>query len=53
MTLFIVKAEAEHCDFKCNNEKCTVKDILIGDQILVGTKNETIREDALKKSMES
>lgn len=46
--VYRVKAEAEHCDFKCNNEECTVKDILIRDQILVGTNNETIREDALK-----
>ena len=46
--VYRVKAEAEHYDFKCNNEECTVKDILIRDQILVGTNNETIREDALK-----
>ena len=39
--VYRVKAEAEHCDFKFINEECTVKDILIRDQILVGTNNET------------
>ena len=46
--VYRVKAEAKHCNFKYNNEECTVKDILIRDQILVDTNNE-IREDALKK----
>ena len=46
--VYRVKAEAKHCHFKCNNKGCTVKDILIRDQILVSTNNETIREDALK-----
>ena len=47
--VYRVKAEVEHCDFKCNNEECTVKQgHSIRDQILVGTNNETIREDTLK-----
>ena len=46
--VYQVKAEAEHCDFKYNNEECTVKDILIRDQRLMGTNDEAIRENALK-----
>ena len=46
--VYRVKAEAEHCNFKCKNKECTAKDILIRDQILVGTNHETIREDTLK-----
>ena len=43
-----IQAEAELCDFKCSSNDCTVKDILIRDQILVGTDNEVIRQEALK-----
>ena len=44
-----VRADAELCDFKCLSATCTVKDILIRDQILVGTNNESIRNEALRK----
>ena len=43
-----VKAVALLCDFKCDDAGCTVQDTLIRDQIIVGTSNETVREDALK-----
>ena len=43
-----VKAEAVLCDFKCTNENCMVQNTLIREQIIVGTCNEAIREDALK-----
>ena len=41
-----VKAVAVLCDFKCTNENCTVQNTLIRDQIIIGTCNEAIREDA-------
>ena len=43
-----MKAEADLCEFKCTSINCTVKDTLIRDQILIGTNNEAIHEDALK-----
>ena len=44
-----VRGDAELCEFTCSNAECTVKDILIRDQILVGTNNEAIRDEALKR----
>ena len=44
-----VRSEAELCDFKCQSDTCTVKETLIRDQILVGTTNESIRGEALRK----
>ena len=32
-----VRGDAELCEFTCTNTGCTVKDVLIRDQILVGT----------------
>ena len=46
------QAESELCDFTCTHADCTVKKLLIRDQILVGTNNETIRQEALKNQWE-
>lgn len=43
-----VKHEAALCEFKCV-DGCTVQDILIRDQIIVGTSNDEIRKNALKQ----
>ena len=45
-----VNREAEHCNLKCESDTCTALDTAIRDQILIGTTNEKIREDALKDS---
>ena len=44
-----VRSEAELCNFKCDSPTCTVKDVLICDQILVGTNSESLRSEALRK----
>ena len=42
---------AEKCEFKCKNTVCTsrniINEMLIRDQIIIGTNNATIREQAL------
>ena len=43
-----VKREAEKCDFTCDADNCTVKNILIRDQIIFGTNSDEIRRHALK-----
>ena len=46
---------AEKCEFKCKNTSCTsrnaIHEILIRDQIVIGTNNTTIREQALEKEL--
>ena len=42
-----VKHEANNCEFSCDAPTCTVKDILIRDQIIVGTSDDEIRKNAL------
>ena len=37
-----VKHEAKFCDFSCDSGNCTVLDILIRDQIIIGTTNDQI-----------
>ena len=44
-----VRAAAQMCNFKCTSTTCTVQETLIRDQIIIGTSNQTIREEALKK----
>ena len=44
-----VKEEAKNCSFSCLSQDCTVKDILIRDQIIIGTSNNDIRKNALKE----
>lgn len=45
-----VEAEAKHCDFKCDSGNCTAENTAIRDQILIGTNNCDIRDEALKQS---
>ena len=45
-----VDREARHCNLKCDSDTCTAQDTAIRDQILIGTTNEKIREEALKRS---
>ena len=41
------KKESESCAFKCASTTCTVKDTLVRDQIILGTKDDDIRRTAL------
>ena len=43
-----VKQEAKGCEFSCSNT-CTIRDVLIRDQIIVGTLDDDIRKMALYK----
>ena len=45
-----VGKEAKHCQFTCDSEQCTAEKTAIRDQIVIGTINDEIREEALKKS---
>ena len=45
-----VEKEAKHCTFKCNNADCTAENTAIRDQIVIGTTDNKIREEALMKS---
>ena len=45
-----VLKEAKHCTFKCSDAECTAEDIAIRDQIVIGTHENAIREEALKNS---
>jgi len=45
-----VDAEAKHCQLNCESETCTAESTAIRDQIVIGTVNSTIREEALMKS---
>ena len=45
-----VGKEAKHCQFTCDSEHCTAEETAIRDQIVIGTTNDEIREEALKKS---
>ena len=44
-----VKHEAKFCEFSCESSTCSVSDILIRDQIVIGTNNDNIRQHALKE----
>ena len=44
-----VKHEADFCDFKCASAECTVRDVLVRDRIIHGTRNDEIRRTALKE----
>ena len=43
-----VKHEAQNCQFSCENANCSVPNIMIRDQIVIGTINDDIRQNALK-----
>ena len=45
-----VMKEAKHCNFNCESQTCTAEEIAIRDQIVIGTREQSIREEALKKS---
>ena len=47
-----VKKEAKNCSFKCTNQNCTVSDILIRDQIIIGVRDEEFRKNALREEWE-
>ena len=44
-----VKQEAYNCDFTCESVSCNIRDILIRDQVVIGTTNDEIRRNALKE----
>ena len=45
-----VEAEAKHCHFKCTSDECTAESTAVRDQIIIGTTDNNIRDEALKKS---
>ena len=45
-----VDKEAKHCNFKCKYDDCSAEQTVIRDQIIIGTHNEKIKQDALKES---
>ena len=45
-----VQKEANYCNFKCTDSKCTAEEISVRDQIVVGTHSDHIRNEALKMS---
>ena len=45
-----VENEAKHCQFNCDSEVCTAESTAIRDQVVIGTVNNTVREEALLKS---
>ena len=47
-----VETEARMCNFKCTSANCTAEAIAVRDQIIIGTNNTRIREEALMKSWE-
>lgn len=44
-----VESEAKHCDFKCVSPTCNADKKAIKDQIIIGTHNNDIRDEAFKK----
>ena len=45
-----VYKEAQHCNFKCQNDDCTIEGTAIRDQIIIGKIQDKIRKEALKNS---
>ena len=45
-----VEAEAKHCSFKCTSDTCTSENVAVRDQIIIGTSDTDIRDEALKQS---
>lgn len=45
-----VEAEAKMCHFKCTSNDCTAETTAVRDQLIIGTNNIKIREEALMKS---
>ena len=42
--------KANHCIFKCASDNCIAQDTAIRDQIIIGTKDNHIRQEASKRS---
>ena len=42
--------EAKHCSFKCASANCPAEDNAMGDQIVIGTKDNDIHQETLKRS---
>jgi hypothetical protein len=47
MFVIRVKQHSQQCNFSCNAGACTVKDTMIRDQLVLGTKDDEIRRQAL------
>ena len=45
-----VALEARHCNFNCESPQCTSEETAIRDQIIIGLRDNDIRQEALKKS---
>ena len=45
-----VEAEAKHCNFKCTSAACTSEKVAVRDQVIIGTSDTNIRDEALKQS---
>ena len=45
-----VDRESRHCYFKCTSKKCTAEETAVRDQIMIGTNNDIIHEEALLKA---
>ena len=45
-----VEAEAKHCNFKCASETCTAGSTAVRDQVIIGTTESSIIDEALKQS---
>lgn len=45
-----VESEAKHCNFMCESERCTAQEVAVRDQILIGTTESAIRDEALKQA---
>ena len=45
-----VEKEGKTCSFKCHHNDCSAETVAVRDQIIIGTTNSKIREEALLKS---
>ena len=45
-----ISKEAKHCQFNCRHADCTAEETAIRDQIIIGTAEPNIREEALLRS---
>ena len=45
-----VALQAKHCNFNCESRQCTTEETAVRDQIIIGLKDNEIRQDALKRS---
>ena len=51
--LFVIriKREAEACKFTSASDTCTAKTTMIRDQLIIGTREDTIKQEALEEPM--